>query len=436
MMKGMGFADAAIFSTGSTQSSPHSSTTGSKTGDKPPTVTTPASVAIRIRGDYDGWNPPPPITLSDGTRLQLFKDGGALEGAYDAIRHARKRVCLETYIFADDETGNAFAELLCAKAGAGVATYVIYDSFGSCGARQMIKPKQKLLANMARAGVHIRQFNPIRPWECRFSWRPVNRDHRKLLFVDDDIGGLGGLNVARRWPGPWSVKRVDQADEHWRDDAVGVLGPSARPLLHAFARTWHYCTHGGRIARTELLHEIKTGEFGLLASAPTLDSPLGRFLCDLMNAARRQISLTMAYFVPNDDLVKAMTDAARRGVCVRLMLGTADIAPLVAAARSFYERLLAVGVEIYERNVIVHAKTMVIDGQITVIGSTNLDQRSIEYNCELSAIIRSPEFGAQREALFESDVRFAKHISPEEWRGRPLLDRFGQWAVSRLRYLL
>ncbi len=125
--------------------------------------------------------------------------------------------------------------------------------------------------------------------------------------------------------------------------------------------------------------------------------------------------------------------AARRGVRVQLMLpGLLDVRPLfLIAARSFYEKLLTAGVEIYERQgVVLHAKTMVIDGRIAVIGSTNLDYRSIEYNCELSTVLRNDEFGAQMCELFENDIRYARRIRLSEWRRRPFLDRFGQWCVT------
>jgi cardiolipin synthase A/B len=125
-------------------------------------------------------------------------------------------------------------------------------------------------------------------------------------------------------------------------------------------------------------------------------------------------------------------------VKVQLMLpAIGDVRLLIIAARSFYEKLMTAGVEIYERQtVVLHAKTMTIDGRTTVIGSTNLDYRSIEYNLELSAIIRSEEFGRHMQALFRNDMCFAKRISLKEWRRRPWADRLGQWAVSRARYLL
>ncbi len=120
-----------------------------------------------------------------------------------------------------------------------------------------------------------------------------------------------------------------------------------------------------------------------------------------------------------------------------MLPGRCDIPLLVVAARSFYDHLLSSGVEVYERqHVILHAKTMVIDHELSILGSTNLDYRSIEYNCELSAVIRNAQFGRQMTDLFDNDVRFARRITSDQWRRRPFLDRFTQWAVNRARYLL
>ena len=400
-----------------------------------------ASTGLNISpgSDDDGWIVPPPVRLSDGTRVQLYKDGEALHAAYEAIKHAKRRICVETYIFADDPTGNAFAELLAEKAREGVKVYCIYDSFGSFGVSALWSRKPPLFRMMRRAGVRLQEFHPIRPWEGRYSWRPINRDHRKMLVVDDDIAGLGGLNVGREYAGSWVVAADhDRACDFWRDNAVGIVGPSAKLLLTSFANMWRYIINGGRLRRAEFHHPIGDSDLGILASVPTRSSPLAPLLSKLLREAKHSIDMTMAYFAPPDDLVELLCKRARRGVRVRLMLpGKCDVNLLVTAARSFYEKLLAAGIEIYERqHVILHSKTMVIDQNLSILGSTNLDYRSIDYNCELAVLIRSAQFGKQMVDLFNNDVRFAKRITSTEWRHRPWLDRFGQWAVARARYLL
>jgi cardiolipin synthase len=398
---------------------------------------TASGINITAGSDDDGWVIPPPVTLADGTVVQLFKDGEAWHAAFEAMKLARFRICLELYIFASDETGRAVADLLCKKAREGVRVYVLYDSFGS------LYSDPAMFERMRHAGVAVQQFNPFRPWECKFSWRPINRDHRKLLLIDHDIAGLGGMNLGKEYAGSWIVKsKLTGADlaenDLWRDNAIGLAGPAAGHLLRSFTRTWNYVNKGGRIRQAELIYHLDGGCFGLLASVPTVNSPLQSMVCHLLQRATKSISLTMAYFAPGDALIDELCKAAARGVRVRLMLpGRGDIKLLIVAARSFYERMMSCGIEIHERqNVILHAKTIVVDGSITIIGSANLDYRSIEYNCELSAVIRSEAFGLQIEKLFEHDIRYAKKIDPDVWKHRPFFDRCGQWAVSRARYLL
>jgi cardiolipin synthase len=146
----------------------------------------------------------------------------------------------------------------------------------------------------------------------------------------------------------------------------------------------------------------------------------------------------MAYFAPPEELIDDLCAAARRGVRVQLMLpGECDVKLLIVAARSFYEKLLSAGVEVYERSgAILHAKTLCIDGRLSAIGSTNLDFRSIEYNCEISTLVRSEELGHQMSELFHNDTRYADRITLSQWRRRPMYDRLVQWAVNRSRYLL
>jgi cardiolipin synthase len=399
---------------------------------------TATGINLEPGSNDDGWVIPPPVKLSDGSEIFLYKDGEAWHAAFEAMKLARFRICLELYIFASDETGQAVANLLCEKARAGVRVFVLYDSFGS------LYSDKAMFEMMRRAGVQVEEFHPLRPWDCKYGWRAFNRDHRKLLLIDDHIAGLGGMNLGADYAGSWIVKSA-MAGSHlketdlWRDNAIGIRGPASGALRDSFARTWSYVQHGGRIRAAELIHDIyHPSEFGVLASVPSVNSPLKPEICHLLQNAKRTIHLTMAYFAPDDVLINELCKAADRGVKVKLMLpGRGDIKLLVIAARSFYEKLMSHGIEIFERqNVILHAKTIVVDGQISIIGSTNLDYRSIEYNCEISAIIRSEALGQQVQLLFENDVQYAKQIDPEVWQHRPHWDKFGQWLVSRARYLL
>ncbi|QOV91198.1 phospholipase D-like domain-containing protein [Humisphaera borealis] len=395
-----------------------------------------AGVNICPGCDDDGWIVPPPVRLSDGTMLQLYKDGEALHAAYEAIANAKRRICIEMYIFADDETGNAFADLLARKSREGIRVFCIYDCFASrpWGG---FGPETAPLKRMREAGVRLEVFHPVAPWECRHAWHPFNRNHRKLVIVDDELAGLGGLNIGTEYAGSWIVN--DVKGEFWRDNGMSVRGPGARMFLKAFRTTWDYVRRGRRM-RALAFDQNLTGdaELGVMASPPTMDSKLRPFIRHLLRSASDSITMTMAYFAPDDELVKELCAAGDRGVSIRLMFpGISDVPVVRLAGQSFYETLMESGALIYERqHVVLHAKTLCIDGKTTVIGSANLDYRSIEVNCELSAIVRSAEFGRQIEDLFDNDVNYAKQIHRSHWRRRPWGDRFVQWATSRARYVM
>lgn len=411
-------------------------------------------------GIDDGWTPPERVTLADGSMIRLFKDGEALKHAYDAIASAQSRVCFEFYIWDNDATGRAFADLLKKKAREGVNVYCIYDGWGVLGGND-----RRMFKDMREHGVRVAEFHPIRPWETTFSWKPFARDHRKVIVVDDKFAGVGGLNIADPYAGSWVAPNELKPVQLWRDTAIGVEGPASKYFLGSFARTWNYIHKGGRIVRAMYTGGIDVphlpkgyrmgntrlrrrntspaalmmppDSLGVIATTPTLASKLRPVLHSLLRNAQRTIRMTMAYFAPDDELVRELCDAAARGVKVQLMFGAkSDLPIMVTAARAFYDRLLCSKIEIYERqHVILHAKTMIVD-DVSIVGSTNLDYRSIEFNCEISAIVRSEAFAKQLHTLFEHDMRYAKRVDDQVWRKRKFLDRAIEWTVIKTRQLL
>jgi cardiolipin synthase len=423
-------------------------------------------INIAPGSDDDGWIVPPPVRLADRTEVQLYKDGEALHAAYDAIENAKRDICVEIYIFHSDATGRAFAELLSRRAREGLAVRVIYDSIGS------IDTDRKLFESMEQAGVWLREFHPWLPWRSKHSWRIFNRDHRKLVVCDHEIAVLGGQNLGDEYGSSWVTGKGHS--EAWRDTAVGVRGQGVRLLSATFAGMWNYLENGGPIDQAEFMHtpgtfrcdsgggllegepayriqraspqlddspsvlEIALDSLAVLASVPSPRSRLLPNLQKLFRDARASLDMTIAYFAPPQALLDQLIRVARSGVRVRLMLpGRSDVHLLLIAARAHYERLLAAGVEICERqHAVLHAKTLCVDERISIVGSLNLDYRSIEYNCELSVLVHSKTFGAQMRDLFENDMRYAVRIRPEEWRHRPIRDRIVQTIVGRARCLL
>lgn len=408
-------------------------------------------------GDQDDdWKTPPPVTLADGSNVQLWKDGEALKRGFDAIALAESRICFQFYTWNADATGRAYADLLIKKARQGVKVYCIYDSFGVLGGND-----RQMFRDLKRGGVRVEEFHPLRPWDCNYSWRPFSRDHRKLVIVDDNYAGIGGLNIADPYAGSWVAPNDLKPVQLWRDTALGITGPAVKYFVASFARTWNYVVKGGRISRTAYtggidvprpakgprigtakiraaaLPIVPDDSLGVIATAPTLTSPLRPILYGMINNAKTRIRMTMAYFAPDDELIHSLCEAACRGVKVQLMFGAkSDLPVMITAARSFYTRLMASGVEIYERQfVVLHAKTIVVD-DLSMVGSTNLDYRSIEFNLEMSALINSRSFAGEMDGLFEHDMKYARRIDPAEWGKRPLLDRVAQWIVIHARQLL
>ena len=276
-----------------------------------------------VAADDDGWISPPPVALSGGTSIKLYKDGEGLYAAFQAIAGAKRVIGLEVYIFADDETGQAFADLLCKKAKEGVRVFVIYDSFGTRG---FTGAEPEMFQRMRNAGAQVQVFHPMRPWECHYGWRPVNRDHRKLLVIDGSAAWLGGLNIGREYGGSWIKHRAKKKCQFWRDNAVSIYGPGCKLFMHAFGHTWNYVNRGGRIRRAEFIEHLYDGELGIMSVVPTLNSPLRPFLHRMLREAKKSILMTMAYFAPDDPLIDGLCKAAQRGVRVRLMLpGICDV---------------------------------------------------------------------------------------------------------------
>jgi len=384
-----------------------------------------------IADTFEDWVTPDPVVLRDGTSAQLLKDGQALRAAYDAIAAAQRRICLEMYMFSSDEAGWEFVGLLCRKARAGVRVFVLYDAFGCHSSDPAI------FAQLRAAGVRLREFHPLMPWRYRGRWRVTQRDHRKLVLVDGRIAQLGGLNVGVEYAGPWIVRpRRRYRGKPWRDTGLRLEGPQVAFLAAAFARIWRYANRGGDLAAAEYVVPLAAaGDFSVLASAPTRHSRVTPVIQQVFANAQRSLWTTMAYFAPTDEIIDTLCATARRGVSVRLIVpGVSDVPLLRIAARSFYLRLLEAGVEIYERRgSMLHAKTICLDGEISVIGSRNFDYRSFESNCELSVAIRSPALGAQMHALFQHDVRHSKRITLANWRRRPWRDALLQWIANHLR---
>lgn len=370
--------------------------------------------------------------LMVGNKISLLQDGAATYAAmFAAIRAARDHINLETYIIEDDEIGRQFADLLLEQQARGIQVNIIYDSFGG------IKTPKAFFKRLTDGGIAVLEFNPINPLAAKKPWLINNRDHRKLLVVDGRTAFIGGINISSVYSsGSVVTGASDSAGETvaWRDTHLQIEGPVVGELQKLFMTTWEK-QHGKPLVAREYFPVLKPqGKEIVRAIGSTPDDPYSLMYLTLISAignAERQVYLTHAYFVPDPQLLKSLIAAAARGVDVRMILPShSDSAAVFHAGRAHYSTLLEGGVKLYERlGELLHAKTAVVDGVWSTVGSTNLDWRSFLDNDEINAVIIGREFGDQMLAMFAQDLKASQAIDLQSWQRRPLSSRFKEWMA-------
>ena len=369
-----------------------------------------------------------PLVLDN--KVTLLQNGPATyEAMFKAIRDAEDHINLETFIFEDGEIGQKFSELLQARQRAGVQVNVIYDSVGG-----LFTP-EGFFERMRDSGIRVVEFNPINPLTVNAKpWLINNRDHRKLLVVDGRIAFTGGINISETYssaPSKGRSARQRKAVEDtggWRDTHVQIEGPVVAEFQKLFIGTWRR-QNGPMLPARDYFPELKPRGKEIvraIGSTPTDEHSLIYVtLLSAISHAEKEISLTIAYFAPDKQLLDALKDAAKRGVKVSLIMPSyTDSWAIFHLGRSYYTQLLAAGVQIYERRgAVMHAKTACIDGVWSTVGSTNLDWRSFLHNDEVNAVILGQGFATQMQAIFADDRRESTPITLEKWRRRSLLDR-------------
>jgi cardiolipin synthase len=341
-----------------------------------------------------------------------------------AIRSARRTIAFETYIYWSGDTGREFSQALSERARAGVQVYLTVDWLGSS------KMDAAQVEEMKRAGVHIRQYRPLAWYNLD---RVNNRTHRKLLVVDGRVGFTGGVGIADQWQGH------AQDPEHWRESHFRVEGPVVAQMQAGFNDNWVKSTG-------VVLHG--PGFYPPLARAGDMDaqlfisSPAGgsdsMHLMVLMAVAASEhtIDLAAAYFVPDDLVRRALLDARRRGVRIRILVPGehTDSDTVRLASKAQWEPLIQAGIEFYEyRPTMMHIKMLIVDGELVSVGSTNFDIRSFRLNDEASLNVYDRGFAADMTAVFEADLRQSRRYTLQDWRDRPWKERLFEKFVLPLK---
>jgi cardiolipin synthase len=374
--------------------------------------------------------------LIAGNKVGLLFDGPAtMRAMMAAARAATSSINLETYIFDQDAIGMEFADLLIEKQRQGVAVNIMVDAVGA------IATPAAFFDRMRAAGIHLLIFNPVNPAKAKGHWDLNNRNHRKLMVVDGRIAFTGGINISSTYANSSLFRRrekpqqVDGKKVGWRDTHVQIEGPAVAPLQWSFIDLWVQQA-GGELPKAEYFPPLTAAGdkmIRVLAGNPQGDSDIYKSLVVAISEAKKSIHITSAYFVPDQQIVDALVAAAKRGVDVRLVLpGVSDHSMIRYAGQAFYDQLLAAGVHIFELQVaVLHAKTAVIDGAWSTIGSANIDRRSFIHNYELNVVIIDPAFGTAMESAFSEDLRDSAEVTLDQWRQRPVVDRVKEW-MSRL----
>lgn len=356
--------------------------------------------------------------LTHKNRVKLLVNGEKkFPELMQALQQAKHHIHMEYYIYEEDDIGTAIIDLLIQKAREGIEVRFIYDDFGSPSI------KKKIEKRMREAGIEVHPFYKV--YFYVFANRINYRNHRKIVVIDGQTAFTGGINVSDKYINSKKNKL------YWRDTHLRIDGPGVYYLQYLFIADWNFCCP--KNLKPEQLHfaqnkSIKENTY-LQVAASGPDSLQPSVLFSVLQAiylAKEEILITTPYFIPGDSIIEALRIAALSGLSVKLLVpGICDSKFVNAASKSNYNDLLQAGVEIYlYQKGFVHAKTLVTDGKLSIVGTANMDYRSFELNFEVNVNIYDRPFAEQMRKVFFDDLKDAKKIDAEKWYKRPAYQQF------------
>jgi cardiolipin synthase len=361
-----------------------------------------------------------------GNRIDLLQNGDEFFPAMlEAIRSAKKTVNFAAYIVKSDATGRQFRDALCERALAGVEVRVLLDGIGSGWGLDNGDVRK-----MTDAGCKFAYYHPVQSWRLD---RTNRRSHRRMLIVDGKIGFTGGAAFSDKWSGHAQDK------DHWRDVHARLEGPIVAELQTAFQSHWvktfgEALTGAGQFPSLPPSGELKaqiveSHSFSAAAPIPMVQAVA-------FASAEKRIWITNPYCTPSDDQVDLLVKAVQRKVDVRFLLpGPYNDQPMTqSAGRTAYGRLLEGGVKIFEyQPTMIHAKTMVVDGVFSMLGSSNIDPRSSEINEEIDVVVYDEGFARRMEEAFEKDLTQSREYTLQQFKDRSLWERTTEWLMLPFR---
>jgi len=363
--------------------------------------------------------------LAAGNLVEVLRNGVEIfPSMLAAIRAAKKTINTEFYIYWDGQVGRTFAEALAERARAGVRVNIVLDAVGSA------EMSHDLILFLQRNGIAVEWYHPLRWYTLS---RVNHRTHRKLLVVDGEVGFTGGVGIADNWLGDADSK------DHWRETVVRVEGPVVTQMQFAFMDNW-VKSRGELLTGLDYFPQVSQRGPSLtqvLKSSPSEGSSAVKlmFIVSIVSA-RKSIYINSAYFVPDSDTIRALEGAVRRGVDVRIIVpGEYTDVPIVRhAGRLFYSLLLRRGIRMFEYlPTMMHAKTMVVDGIWTTIGSSNFDDRSFRLNDEVNVNIYDENIAARMEQMFFEDLARSEEITRRQFLKRSWVDKVKERVAGWLK---
>ncbi|HXS58095.1 MAG TPA: cardiolipin synthase [Hanamia sp.] len=354
-----------------------------------------------------------PLTAHNNVKL-LVNGENKFPEVLMALKEAKSHIHIEYYIYEDDEIGRAIEKILIQKAKEGVAVRFIYDDFGSRSIRK------KLVKRLRNNGVQAFPF--LKVYFILFANRLNYRNHRKIIVVDGQTAFVGGINVSDRY-----INDADAKKLFWRDTHLRIDGPGVQYLQYLFLCDWNFCANDTlRPDRLFFPVENALSHKGdkivqIAASGPDSETPAILFsILQAINLATEEILITSPYFIPGESLVDALVIASLSGISVKLLVpGISDSLLVNYAARSYYVDLLKAGVDIYQYTKgFVHAKTLVADSKVAIVGTANMDFRSFDLNFEVNAIVYDVATANQLRNVFFDDLKNAEMLDAVSWASR------------------
>lgn len=361
--------------------------------------------------------------------VDIFTDGASKFAALKRdIRGATQSINLQYYIFEDDKIGSEIRDILVERSRSGVEVRVIYDHVGSFGV------KNKFFEEMQAAGIKAYPFFKVTfpQFGTRINWR----NHRKICIIDDSIGYIGGMNIADRYidGGKFPV---------WRDTHLRIRGPIVRALRYSFAIDWNFMgqplIERMNYSDPEPAPGSAPAVMQLLTSGPTSQwSNIAYMFHKAIANAKQRIYIETPYFLPTEGLLKALQVAALAHIDVRLLIPRrSDSMMLTYASSSYIAEIMKSGIKVYFYEAgMLHSKMIIIDDEISSVGSTNFDFRSFEHNFEANVFIYSLEVNERMSEIFKADLEKSVRITPFEWRKRPYTQKAAESIIRLLSPIL